>query len=407
MPGYLGLLRREGDFRRVYVAGLVSAGGAWFAIIPLLTLLAGSTHGGLSGSLVLAADTAAFALLSPYAGAVADRVDRRSLVVACEAASSVFVLLLLAVRGGGQTALAVLAIGGVAAAKAFSTPATSAALPNLVDPPDLHRANALSGTSWGTMLAVGAAAGGLADALVGARACFVIDAASFLLSAVLVARTSRAFQEERPAAPRAGFRAQWREAGGFARSRRWVLVLVACKPGVAFANGSLVLFPLLALHTFRAGALGTGLLFAARGLGALLGPALLLGRPRDDAALRRLLGGCIALAGLGYLGVAVAPWFPLALGLVAVAHVGGGGNWVLSSYGLQRHVPDRLRGRVMSADLMVVTLAVAANQVAAGLLSEAVATRTLVACFGGLSVVYAGGWWLATRNVPVPVPLEP
>lgn len=405
MRGYLGLLRREGDFRRTFVASLISSGGDWFALIPLLTLLARTTHGGLAGSLVLVADTAVFALLSPYAGTVADRVDRRRLMVACESLSAVLVLLLLFVDGGGQTLIAVLAVGGVAAAKAFSTPAASAALPNLVDPPDLARANVLSGTSWGTMLAVGAALGGLAAAAFGTRTCFLIDAVSFAVSAALVARTTRAFQEDRTPGPRAGFKADVGEAADYVRSTPFVLSLLACKPGVAFANGSLVLFPLLAVDVFHAGSLGTGLLFAARGLGALIGPALLVGRAGDDG-LHRVLGCCIAAAGVCYLGVSVAPWFWAALVLVVLAHIGGGANWVLSSYGLQRVVPDRVRGRVLSLDFMIVTLAIAANQIVSGLLSQAAPTRTLVACFGGLSVLYAGIWWAATRSVRVPVPQE-
>ncbi len=393
------LLRRRGDFRRTYLATLVSLGGDWFAVVPLLALLPRLTGGGLAGALVLAADTAVFALLSPYAGTVADRVDRRRLLIAADLASAACALLLLGVRDAGTAWLAVAAIGGIAAAKAFAQPAALAALPNLVAPAELRTANLLTGAAWGTMLALGAALGGLGAAVLGERVCFVVDAVSFLVSALLVARCRTPFQQARQERAHAGFRADVAEAVRYARGEPRVLALLAAKPGIGFANGALVLFPLLASDVFGVGEIGIGLLFAARGLGAVLGPLALAGRERGDAALHRLLFLCVAGCGLGYVAVAVAPVFGLALLLVTLAHVGGGANWVVSTYGLQAVVPDGVLGRVAGADFMLVTLAVAANQVVAGLLSEVVGTRLLVACFGGGSLVYALVWWTATRTV--------
>lgn len=401
MRAALDLLRREGDFRRTYLATLVSLGGDWFAVVPLLALLPRLTGGGLAGALVLAADTAVFALLSPYAGTVTDRVDRRRLLIGCQLASAVLVLLLLLVDSAGTAWLAVVAIGGVAAAKAFTEPASQAALPNLVERADLRTANVLTGTAWGSMLAVGAALGGLGAAVLGERACFVVDALSFLASAWLLSRCRRPFQQRREARDRTGFVADVAEVLHYARARPRVLALLAAKPGVAFANGALVLFPLLATSEFDVGGVGVGLLFAARGLGALLGPLVLAGRDRTAAQQQRLLAVCIACSGLAYVAVALAPAFALVLLLVTAAHVGGGANWVVSTYALQSVVPDRVLGRVASADYMLVTLAVAANQVLAGVLSGSVGTRLLTACFGAASVAYAAGWWLATRPRPV------
>ena len=181
-----------------------------------------------------------------------------------------------------------------------------------------------------------------------------------------------------------------------------MLALLTAKPGVGFANGALVLFPLLAADVFGVGEAGLGLLFAARGLGALLGPLLLGRRGRSPDGLLWLIACCIASCGALYIGVAVAPVFAVALVLVALAHVGGGANWTSSSYGLQVLVPDRVRGRVSSADFMLCTLVIAANQAVAGALSEAVPTRLLVGCFGAASMAYAVGWLVATRSLRRP-----
>lgn len=399
MAGALDLLRRRGDFRRTYLATLVSLGGDWFAIVPLLVLLPRLTGGGLAGGLTLAADTAVFAALAPYAGTIVDRVDRRRLLVGCDLVSAACALLLLLVRDAGTAWVAVAAIGGIAAAKAFTSPAAQAALPNLVEPGELRTANLLTGTVWGATLAVGAALGGLGAVVLGERACFVLDAVSFLVSAALVQRCRLPFQGAREDRVHRGFRADVAEAVRYARGEPQVLALLTAKPGVGFANGALVLFPMLAGQVFGAGPLGVGLLFAARGLGALLGPLVLAGRERTVAGVHRLLLLCVAGCGLAYVGVALAPGFAVALVLVTVAHIGGGANWVVSTYGLQSTVPDTVLGRVSSADLMFVTLAVAANQVVAGLLSDAVAPCLLVGCFGAACVAYAGGWWLATRSV--------
>ncbi len=399
MGAALDLLRRNGDFRRVFLSSLVTSGGDWFALIPLLALLQDLTHSGLAGGLVLAADTAVFALLSPYAGTLADRLDRRRIMVVSEAACAGLALLLLAVDSRGTVWVAVLTIGGIAGAKAFATPAAAAATPNLVAPGDLALANVMNGVAWGAMLAVGAALGGIATALFGTSTCFVIDAVSFVLSAVLVARSRVPFQRPRESADHPGFRDALHEAVMFARSDRAVLALLAVKPGVAFSNGALVLFPLLAVDVFHAGAAGVGLLYAARGLGALVGPLLLGRRGRDGAAMWWVLAGGITSCGLLYVATAAAPAFWLAVLLVAVAHLGGGANWTVSTYGLQKRVPDRVLGRVSSADFMIVTLVIALNQVVAGLLSAAVGTRLLVGAFGGASVLYAVVWLGATRSL--------
>ncbi|MCU1594039.1 MAG: transporter [Frankiales bacterium] len=399
MRAWLDLLRRNRDFRRVYLSELVTSGGDWFALIPLLTLLKDITDGGLAGGLVLTADTAVFALLAPYAGTLADRLDRKRLIVGSEAASAGLALLLLLVHDRSTVWIAVLAVGLLAATKAIATPASSAATPNIVAPEDLALANVMNGVAWGSMLAVGAALGGVGAALFGTDACFVIDAVSFALSAVLVSRCTVPFQQARESSEHPGFGDAIHEAVTFARSDRSVLALIAVKPGVAFANGSLVLFPLLATDVFHQGAAGTGLLYAARGLGALTGPLLLGSRGRDSAAMWWMLAAFVSACGLLYVLVAAAPYFWMAVLLVAMAHLGGGANWTVSTYGLQKRVPDRVLGRVMSADFMLVTLVIALNQIVAGLLSEVVGTRLLLGCFGLASVGYAMVWLTATRSL--------
>jgi MFS family permease len=396
--GALGLLRRNPDYRRLFVATLVTNGGDWFALIPLLALLHESTGSGLYGGLVLAADTALFALLAPYGGTIADRFDRKTIIVTAEAVCAVLVLSLLLV-GEGTEWLAVLAIGGVAAAKGFTSPAGSAATPNLVRPEDLATATVMNAVSWGSMLAIGAALGGLLTALVGPDVCFVLDAISFAVSAWLVWRCRTPFQQPRESREHPHFLTSVREAVTYARGHHAVLALLFAKPGIAFANGALVLFPLLATDVFKVGDAGLGLMYAGRGLGVVLGPLLLGTRGREGTSTWWVLSFGTAACGLLYVGVALSPWFGLVLVLITLAHLGGGTNWTVTTYGLQRRVPDVVLGRIFSADAMFVTLAIAVNQALAGVLSDLVDTRTLVAVFGLASVAYAAVWFAATRSL--------
>src|SRR5205807_7614533 len=103
-------------------------------MIPLLGLLAKLTGGNLTGSLALAADTGVTALLLPYAGTIADRVDRRKIMLVGTLSAIGAVLLLFLVRGASTAWVGPVAVGLVAVAKAFYSPAATAALPNVVPP---------------------------------------------------------------------------------------------------------------------------------------------------------------------------------------------------------------------------------------------------------------------------------
>ena len=400
MRAYLDLLRRERDFRRAYLAQLIALGGDWFAIIPLLILLPELTGTGLYGALVLATDTLVFALVAPYAGTVVDRLDRRRVLVVSNAVAGVAALLLVLVRSETTAWIALLAIGIVASAKAFSQPASTAALPNLVEPEDLALASVLNGASWGIMLAVGAALGGIVAGTLGTTVCFVLDAVLLLGASALTASTTRPFSD--PSAPpreRRPARVDLAEAVSYARRERRVLALITCKSGPAFGNGALSLFPLYGAVAFGLGPLGIGLMYSARGVGALVGPLLLRRRATDPASLYGVLAASMAVFGVSYLLLGVTEWFWAVLVLLAVAHAGGGANWILSTYGLQTVVPDELRGRVFSADYTLATLIIGGSQVGFGLLSEFVPARELLALAGGLVLVYAGLWLLATRRL--------
>ena len=396
MPSVRSVLTRHRDFRRLFLAELVVFGADWFAVIPLLTLLLDLTGSGVWGSFALAADTGVGALLLPYAGAVADRWDRRRVMVLAGLGAVVGALLLLAVRGPGLAWLGPLAIAVLGTAKAFFSPAALAALPNVVAEEDLSTANAISGSAWGTMVVVGSSLGGVVTSLIGPYLCFVVAAGLLTAASLLVWGIRAPLQGERTARPAPALVAV-REAVGYVRRHPRVASLITVKAAVGLGNGVLGVFPMLA-GLFGVGAVGTGALFAARGLGALTGPLVMR---RALSRRRWLLPGLalsMALYGVAYLGVAVSGWFALTVGLVLVAHFAGGTNWVMSNYALQLEVPDELRGRVFATDMMLATLAIAVSLLVVGAFIDTVDLRVLIGACGATTLLYAVGWRLATRH---------
>ena len=156
---YLDLLRHNPAFTRLYAAQLISFAGDWFATVAILGLALELTGSPQVASLLLVVQTGAFAVASPIAGVLADRFDRRRLMVMADLARVPVALAFLLARDPGTLWIAFVAAALLSFGAAVFEPTSSAALPNLVEDEELGEANVLIGSAWGTMLAVGAALG--------------------------------------------------------------------------------------------------------------------------------------------------------------------------------------------------------------------------------------------------------
>ncbi len=373
-------------------------GADWFVMVPLLVLLTQLTGKGIWGGLALAVETGVVALLLPYAGTIADRFDRKHIMITANLASLAAVGGLFLVRGPMAGPIALVALSGMAVAKAFYSPAASSALPNLVDRGDLANAMAVAGTTWGTMTIIGSSVGGLLTAWFSAYVCFGIVAFGLMVAASLTWRIRRPMQEAVPSTSRPAFSAI-REAMGYLKKEPKLLALVTVKSAVGLGNGVLTTFPILATMVYGVGARGLGIMFAARGLGALVGPLLLRRVLNRPSWLLPGLAISMGAYGLFYIGVSVAPWFGLVLVCIFLAHLAGGANWVMSGFAIQQIVPDELRGRVNATDTMVAMLAVTVSQLIVGLFVDSISPQILIACCAATTFTYAIGWRLATRKL--------
>ena len=399
---YLTLLRGNPAFTRLFAAQLISFAGDWFATVALLGLALEVTGSPAIASLLLVVQTGAFALASPLAGVLADRYDRRRLMVAADLARVPVALAFIFARDADTLWIAFVAAALLSLGASVFEPTSSASLPNLVDDEQLPEANVLLGSAWGTMLAVGAALGGLVAATLGRDVAFVVNAASFAASALLVIGIRRSFRDVRVTPERDG--------GGvlesisvvlrFARGNRTLAALLLSKTTFGVGAGVVIMLAVFGRDVFHAGDAGIGILFAARGLGALIGPFLV--RSVVGVSERGLVAGIAAsfvIFAICYGLLPLAPALPLAAVAVFGGHLGGGAQWTLSSYGLQRAAPDAIRGRVFSFDYGLVTLTITLSTLVAGFVAERASPGVTVWIIVALATSAAIGWIAFSRPI--------
>jgi MFS family permease len=400
------LLRRNGDFRAVFLAQIVSFCGDWFATVAMLGLVHDRTGSGVATSAVFVVQMLPAFALSPFAGPAADRFDRRRLMTTVsllQAASGALFLVAL----HGPVAFAFVAQGLISGLGAFFAPASQAALPNLVDAEDLPLATVMMSSTWGAMLALGAAIGGVFTIAFGRSASFVADGVSFLVAAALIASVRRPTQVAATERARGRMQplADTIETFRYARTNRVVASLLASKFGFGLGSGTMAMLPLLATGPFRSGDGGTGLLLAARGLGVVIGPFVanrLLARRGGGRSTGGILLAC-GVAGLvyaiGYVLVGSAPLLALAAVGAVIAHLGGGAQWTLSTYGLQSTVPDYIRGRVFAADFALVTVTMSLSLMMSGALAEVAGPRLPTLVLAAVGAVWGVVYLTFTRPI--------
>jgi MFS family permease len=403
---YVRLLRNNGDYRKLYFGQTVSLFGDWFNFIAVQTLVFQITHSGLAAGLALITSTLPAFFLTPLAGTVVDRFDRRKLMITADVARTIIALGMLLVRTSDQIPLIYLLMALLVVFGSFFNPASSAAIPNLVRREDLYAANALSFSTWGLMLAVGTFSAGIALAVVGRDAAFVINSLSFAFSALMLFLIRKPFAEKR-AHPSHGLNpfADFNEGLRYARRRPQTLALLAVKAGGALAAGVILLLTIFPFQVFDGGALGIGLLQFARGVGILVGPIIVA--PAVAGRIGRaehVIAGGFFVAGISYLLFGLAP--TLALGMIAVmcANMGWGSNWSLSATLLQHLTPDQMRGRIFSIDIGLFTLTSAFSTFLTGVATDQIDPRVVAYALGvvfvAFGLVWGGAVWLGRRTHP-------
>jgi MFS family permease len=414
LASFWRLVRSNRNFRRLWSAQIVSEIGDWFYTLSIYTLLLQLTGHASSVALALVLQVLPQTFVGPTAGVVNDRLRRKQVMIAADLVRCAVVLSMLLVRSRSMVWLVYPLLLAETLMAAFFEPARNAVLPAIAAKGEVLIANTLSSATWSVNLLVGASVGGVVAAFVGRDAVFVLNALSFMASAVLIGGMHFAEPHAESAAPlRPRDLADFSpvlEGIRYIRSHRTLLPTVFAKAGELMIGPSWVIFTVMGAHEFAlhwhhadaasASMLGMSILLGGRGLGALVGPlvaARWAGRADRRLQLGILFGYLIIAVGYGLLGSSRTVWMAAACAMFA--HAGGSMVWVFSTTLLQLHTDDRFRGRVFSADLGLAMLTIAAGAYLCGrLLDSGVSVRTVATGTGVLMLIPAGLWALALRG---------
>jgi MFS family permease len=403
--GYGDLIRGNRNFRYLWFGQIVSLLGDWFNLIASASLVGELTQSEFAvGGLFVIRMLAPF-LVSPMAGVVADRYNRKHILIIADVTRALTVLGFLFVRNAGQIwllyALTAIQLG----ISGFFFPTRTAILPDLVPPRGLGAANVISSTTWSVMLALGAAIGGLVSGYWGMYPAFIIDSLSFLLSALLISQIRLDARPGLAAAERTIRAALQQYLDGLRYLRGHADILVIAMPKAAIAlimfSGFQVVQVAIAKDIFVlgiGGGISLGLMFGINGAGTGIGPIAARRFTGDrDRSLRRaiFLGYLIGVLGLAITGTLIN--FGTVLLGTLLRGVGGGIIWVFSTQLLLQLVPGHIRGRIFATEFASFTLASAVGAALAGaLLDSSIGISGLIWWMAGLSLIPAALWalWL-------------
>src|SRR5579864_8903985 len=183
---YVRLLRENRNFRRLWAAQIVSEIGDWFYTLAIYSLLLQLTGRASSVALALVLQVLPQTFVGPTAGVVNDRIRRKRVMITADLVRTVIVLSMLLVRSRSLVWLVYPLLLLETIMAAFFEPARSSVIPNITRREDVILANTLGSTTWSLNLVLGATLGGVVAALLGRDAVFILNALSFLVSALFI-----------------------------------------------------------------------------------------------------------------------------------------------------------------------------------------------------------------------------
>ena len=374
---YGQLIRENRDFRQLWIAAVISMLGEWFNTIALFFLILEYTGSEFLLGMLFTVRMAGFAILQPFIGLLADRYNRKTLMVVSNLLQAGFALCFLLVNDSSDIVWMIGLSGLMMVLHGVYMTAERAALPNVVSEEDLATANALDAASWSTALCIGAMLGGVVVSIWGTDAAFIVDSLTFLVGTLFLVNLTI------PQTIDESMKGPWLSTGiqniksGWRRIRRQPALfrIVFAKASWNIAGGGLAGVYLVLMGADVQGfgaAFGFGLFFFARGVGTGLGPILARAFLKNEEAWPSLVGYLIIVSGFVYflVGISVSYALWITVLLVILAHSASGANWVLSTVMMQQWVEDEVRGRVFSTDMLILSVAFSTSTSVAGYLME-------------------------------------
>lgn len=402
--GYVELLRANRNFRVAWLGQIISLTGDWFDLIASASLLSILHQPAAAiGALFVIRMLAPF-VVTPVAGVLADRYNRKYLLVITDLLRGGIVMCFLLVRRPEDAWLIYLITGLQLALSGIYFPARSAILPDIVTPAELGAANAISSATWSVMLAFGAALGGLSAGLFGVYPSFVIDSLSFVgcgLLETLIVYHHVAAAGASKVTPGSVYK-QYAEGITYLREHPDILNISLHKGmlGLLVVGVFQIIQVEMAQNVFvigQQGGTGLGIMYGVVGIGTGIGPfvARYFAKDRDRPQRVAIIVGYL-LCAAGMFTIMPMVSFDMVLVGMLLRGLGTGIVWVLSSQLLLQLLPNRVRGRVFSTEFAAQTLMAAASSGIGGWALEALpgGVPATLAWLGGLLILPAVLWGL-------------
>jgi predicted MFS family arabinose efflux permease len=371
--GSLAVLRNP-NYRRFAVANLISGIGDWFHSVAVFALLWELTGSGMSIGITIAMRTFPYLLFGPLGGWLADRLNRKRIMIFCDGARAVLALLFLVASVQKEVWLVYVGTFSLVAFSALYNPARIAIIPQLVDKEQVASANAVDQSIAGSVIAAGSMIGGIFTALLGVEAAFWFNSLSYLFSGLLllgmaVRPVSDVEQAEK------GSSSSYRELLPLFRRKPAIPLILSLALFWPIGGGVInVLLSVYALDVFHAGEAGVGMMYGAIGAGFLIG-GFLVDTLKRWANLTAAFG--LALEGMAHLFASLAPNLYTAALLLTFATMAAGVSEAELRTLMMRFVPSDLQGRVFALEGTMSSTVLGLSSLAAGGLLDSVPPRQL------------------------------
>ena len=400
--GYWGLIKTNHNFRNLWFGQIISLMGDWFNIIATAILTANLTGSGLAvGGLFVIRALAQF-ITGPIGGVLADRFDRKKILIWADILRFGIVLGFLLVRDAGHIWLLYTLTALQLGISGIFFPTKDSILPDITTEEEIGTANALTSTTWSTMLALGAFIGGQVAGIWGIAPAIVLDSLSYLLSAVFISRlnyTQTTSQAQTALTPAVIFK-QYFHGLGYLSKHRTIFIIAIQKASLMLAVSGFndVIQVELSSKIFVVGEGGStslGWLYAIVGVGTGVSPIIARWVTGDrERSLRHAI-----TAGYGITLIGLALMYPLtSLGLVLTgAFFRGFGIaiiWVFSTTLLLKKLPNEVRGRVFGTEFALLTLCGAIGSGLGGWLLDASSfgVQNLILLMATLMLLFGVNW---------------
>lgn len=384
----------------MWAAQAISNFGDWFGLLALYALIAKYSESEFLLGLIIVVKMLSLAVFSPLAGFITDRFNRRMLMLLCDGLRALAVLGILFVQSESTLWLAYVLTSLQMMVSAVFEPAKTSSIPNVTSKDELVNANIISTATWSIIFTTGMAMGGFATEWLGIKTVLILDAFTYLLSAVFIYRAVIP-QQEMSAEDKRKNRNPW---NGIVDGAKYLIgnphILrpsIAKGTSSAFLGGLVYMLIIVSEEILMMGSIGLGLLYAARGMGTGIGPIIGRRLITNEKDWVMLMGAAIGLAGIMYMVVGLTNVIWVMILFVLLAHAASGANWVTSTVLLQKRTIDVFRGRVFSTEWLLFTVMNSISVMISSLVLEfeLVPVKTLMLVYGA-AMAGSGILWSVT-----------